>query len=91
MDRKRIRDEVIEILCHKLPALPLPGEDPEFDYEAQELVPEVTDNNLDIAEVVMDLEDAFDVPFGDTQPGDKGMEKIGDIVDYLNGLVGDKT
>ena len=25
MDRKRISDEVIEILCHKLLTLPLPG------------------------------------------------------------------
>ena len=89
MDRKRIRDEVIEILCHKLPALPLPDEDPEFDYEAQALVPDVTDNNLDIAEVVMDLEDAFDVPFDGPQPGEEGMETIGDIVDYLQTKVGE--
>lgn len=89
MDRKRIRDEVIEILCHKLPALPLPDEDPDFDYESQALVPDVTDNQLDIAEVVMDLEDAFDVPFNDAQPGDPGMETIGEIVAYLQERVGE--
>jgi len=89
MDRKRIRDEVIEILCHKLPALPLPNEEPDFDYESQVLVPDVTDNNLDIAEVVMDLEDAFDVPFDGPDPGDEGMETIRDVVDFLQSKVGD--
>ncbi|MDA3962211.1 MAG: hypothetical protein PF961_15580 [Planctomycetota bacterium] len=84
MDRKRIRDEVIEILCNKLPALPLPTEDPDFDYDGQVLIPEITDNDLDIAEVVMDLEDAFDVPFSGPQPGEKGMEKIADIIDYIH-------
>lgn len=84
MDRKRIRDEVIEILCNKLPALPLPTEDPEFDYEAQTLVPDITDNDLDIAEVVMDLEDAFDVPFSGAQPGDNDMTTIRDVIEYLH-------
>ena len=34
MDRVRIRDEVIEILCAKLPNLLPPVEDPDFDATA---------------------------------------------------------
>lgn len=83
MDRKRIAEEVVEILCNKLPALPLPVEDPDFDYEGTRLIPDITENKLDIAEVVMDLEDAFDISFSDAQPGDESLPKIGDIIDYI--------
>ena len=87
MDRKRIRDEVIEVLANKLHKLPAPAEgDAEgFDYEAQVLMPEVTDNHLDIAEVAMDLEDAFGVNFEDTLPGGEGMETIGKVIVYIEG------
>jgi hypothetical protein len=85
MDRKRIRDEVVEILAHKLHRLPPPadGEQDGFDYEAQRLVPEITDNHLDIAEVSMDLEDAFGVNFEDVLPGGAGMETIGQVVEFI--------
>jgi len=83
MDRQRISEEVIEILCNKLPQLPLPNEDPKFDYAGQRLVPEITDNDLDIAEVIMDLEDAFDIVFDAPSPGSEGMETIGDIISFI--------
>ncbi len=90
MDRKRIREEVIEILANKLHKLPTPppsweDDDEEFDYDGQVLRPEVTDNHLDIAEVAMDLEDAFGINFEETMPGDAGMETIGKVVDYIDG------
>ena len=84
MDRKRIRDEVIEILCHKLHNLPHPGDDEEFDYDHQALVPDITKDPLDIAEVSMDLEDAFGVNFEEALPGEAGLETIGKVVDYLD-------
>lgn len=83
MDRKRIRDEAIEILANKLHKLPPPGDDPEFDYEGQKLRPEITDNHLDIAEVAMDLEDAFGFNFEDKLPGDEGLESIGQVIDLI--------
>ena len=87
MDHKRIREEVIEILAnklHKLPAPPPSWEDPDdFDYEAQALKPDITDNHLDIAEVSMDLEDAFGINFEDSLPGDAGMETIGQVVTFI--------
>jgi acyl carrier protein len=95
MDRKRIREEVIEILANKLHKLPPPppsweeeGEDEEpFDYDAQVIKPEITDNHLDIAEVAMDLEDAFGVNFEDALPGDAGMESIGKVIDYIQARI----
>ena len=84
MDRKRIREEVIEILCTKLHNLPHPGDDDSFDYEHQALVPEITKDPLDIAEVAMDLEDAFGVNFEEALPGEPGLETIGKIVEYLD-------
>jgi acyl carrier protein len=90
MEKKRIREEVIEILCHKLHNLPHPGDDEEFDYDKQTLVPDITKDPLDIAEVAMDLEDAFGVNFDESLPGDAGMETIGRVVDYLDRRINDE-
>lgn len=84
MDKKRIRDEVIEILCNKLHNLPPPNDEDDFDYEHQALVPDITKDPLDVAEVAMDLEDAFGVNFEEALPGDNGMETIGKVVEYLD-------
>ena len=89
MDRKRVADEVIEILAnklHNLPPLPVHPDDEEepFDYEAQRLIPDVTENTLDIAEVSMDLEDAFGINFDEILPGGEGMETIGNVVDHIH-------
>ncbi|MFW5830289.1 MAG: hypothetical protein ACOCXA_08515, partial [Planctomycetota bacterium] len=87
LDRKRIADEVIELLCAKLHTLPLPQDADDFDYESQKLTQDVTEDPLDIAEVTMDLEDAFGISFDDTQPGEKGLETIGEIIDTINDMV----
>jgi acyl carrier protein len=84
MDKKRIRDEVIEILCNKLHNLPHPGDDDSFDYEHQALVPDITKDPLDIAEVSMDLEDAFGVNFDEALPGEANLETIGKVIDYID-------
>jgi acyl carrier protein len=84
MDRKRIAEEVVEILAHKLHNLPPPQDVPDFnEYEHQRLVPDITKDPLDIAEVAMDLEDAFGVNFEDTLPGEAGLETIGQVIEYL--------
>ncbi len=90
MDRHRIKDEVIELLCNKLHALPLPSDDPDFDYEAQEFIPSITDNPLDIAEIAMDLEDAFGINFEEILPGDDGLRTIGEIIDFIEHRIADK-
>ena len=84
MEKKRIREEVIEIMCNKLHNLPHPGDDDEFDYDKQALVPDITKDPLDIAEVSMDLEDAFGVNFDEALPGEAGLETIGRVVDFLD-------
>jgi hypothetical protein len=85
MDAKRIRDEVIEILANKLHRLPtlVDGDSDGFDFAAQKLVPDITDNHLDIAEVAMDIEDAFGVNFEEVLPGGQGMETIGQVIEFV--------
>ena len=83
MDRKRIFDEVVEILSNKLHQLPPPADADGFDYETQRLIPDITNNHLDIAEVSMDLEDAFGVNFEDSLPGGEQLETIGQVVDFI--------
>lgn len=85
MDRKRIADEVVEIMSNKLHNLPHPQDVADFsEYEHQRLVPDITKDPLDIAEVAMDLEDAFGVNFEEALPGEAGMETIGQVIDYLS-------
>ena len=85
MDAKRIRDEVIEILANKLHRLPtlVDGDSDGFDFAAQKLVPDITDNHLDIAEVAMDIEDASGVNFEEVLPGGQGMETIGQVIEFV--------
>lgn len=90
MDRKRIHDEVVEILAAKLHNLPALHPDEEFDYENQKLVPEITKEPLDIAEVGMDLEDAFGINFEEAMPGDPGMETIGKLIDFVASRVAER-
>lgn len=83
MDRKRIADETIEILCNKLHALPLPAEDPEFEFDTMHFIPDITQDPLDIAEVTMDLEDAFGFNFNEHELGKEGLETIGQLIDFI--------
>ena len=87
MDRTRIMEEVVEILANKLHQLPTPPSDrdadPDFDYENQ-VFSELVQHHLDIAEVSMDLEDAFGVNFEETLPGGAGLETIGQVVDFIH-------
>ncbi|MCS6970830.1 MAG: acyl carrier protein [Planctomycetota bacterium] len=90
MDVDRVRSEVLEILTHKLHKLPplADGLANGFDYEGQRLVPDITDNHLDIAEVAMDLEDAFGINFEETLPGGPGMETIGQVIAFIIAKLG---
>ena len=84
MDRARVKDEVIEVLCKKLYRL---GEinSPVADIEEKVIFSDdVTKDELDIAEIVMDLEDAFGVVFTELVPGEQGLETVGEIIDHLH-------
>jgi hypothetical protein len=85
LNRTRIRDELIELLCEKLLNLPTPHDvEPDHDYESTRLMPDITDNELDLAEVAMDIEDAFGIAFEDNHlPGGRDLETIGKIIDYI--------
>lgn len=90
MNRQRIHEEVVELLCHKLPQLPLPSEEPLFDYDTQKLVPDVTANELDIAEIAMDIEDAFGIVL-DQQLGSEELPTIGSISDYIHAQLAERS
>lgn len=82
MDRARILEEVVEIISHKLHSLPPWGQYLPPDYEIRTFTPELTLNGLDIAEVGMDIEDAFGVAF-EHDLGTPGLQTIGQVVDYI--------
>ena len=83
MDRKRVAEEIIAIMCRKLLRLPRPTEEPHFDYEGQIISPNVTRNHLDIAEVVMEIEDNFGIVFDGPEPGDDS-ETIGHVINFVH-------
>ena len=87
LSRARIRDELIELLCEKLLNLHTPHDvEPDYDYESIRLMPDITDNELDLAEVAMDIEDAFGIAFEDNHlPGGRDLETIGKIIDFIAG------
>ena len=84
MDRNRVAEEIIAIMCRKLLRLPRPTEEPHFDYEGQIISPNVTRNHLDIAEVVMEIEDNFGIVFDGPEPGDDSMKTIGHVIDFVH-------
>ena len=74
LDHERIRDELIELLCEKLLNLPTPHDvEPDYDYESVRLPPDI-DNELDLAEVAMDIEDALGIAFEDKSPPPQGRD-----------------
>jgi len=83
MELERISEEVIEIFTNKLTRLPPMNVGSAFDFTNQIIVPDITDDPLDIAELTMALEDAFEILFEDKIPGDSGMETIKDVVQYV--------
>jgi acyl carrier protein len=84
MERARILEEVVEIVAHKLSSLPAWGRYQPADYEIRKFNPELTLNHLDLAEVAMDIEDAFGVAF-EHDLGQPGFETIAQVVDYIDG------
>lgn len=101
MERVRIRAEVIELLAHKLyalPGIPANGDEGGFEYDSARIRTTkddkgevehqgLTDNPLDLHEVGMDIEDAFGVSFDDKLPGDEGLETVADVVEHVHARV----
>ena len=72
-----IRNKVIDIIADRL------SRDKATITEASNIVADLVADSLDIAEIMMDLEDAFGVKLEE----DQDLKTIGDVIKYLEGKV----
>jgi acyl carrier protein len=72
-----IRNKVIDIIADRL------SRDKATITEASNIVADLGADSLDIAEIMMDLEDAFGVKLEE----DQDLKTIGDVIKYLEGKV----
>ena len=72
-----IRNKVIEIIADRL------SRDKATITEASNVVADLGADSLDIAEIMMDLEDAFGVKLEE----DQDLKTIGDVIKYIEGKV----
>jgi acyl carrier protein len=75
-----VRNKVIEIIADRL------SRDKATITEASNVIADLGADSLDIAEIMMDLEDAFGVKLEE----DQDLKTIGDIVKYIEGKVAAK-
>jgi acyl carrier protein len=72
-----IRNKVIDIIADRL------SRDKATITEASNIVADLGADSLDIAEIMMDLEDAFGVKLEE----DQDLKTIGDVIKYIEGKV----
>jgi acyl carrier protein len=72
-----IRNKVIDIIADRL------SRDKATITEASNIVADLGADSLDIAEIMMDLEDAFGVKLEE----DQDLKTIGDVIKYLEGKI----
>ena len=72
-----IRNKVIDIIADRL------SRDKATITEASNVIADLGADSLDIAEIMMDLEDAFGVKLEE----DQDLKTIGDIIKYIEGKV----
>ncbi len=72
-----IRNKVIDIIADRL------SKDKATITDASNIIADLGADSLDIAEIMMDLEDAFGVKLEE----DQELKTIGDIVTYIEGKV----
>ena len=75
-----IRTKVIDIIADRL------SRDKATITDASNVITDLGADSLDIAEIMMDLEDAFGVKLEE----DQDLKTIGDIVKYIEGKVAQK-
>lgn len=75
-----VRNKVIEIIADRL------SRDKASITEASNVIADLGADSLDIAEIMMDLEDQFGVKLEE----DQDLKTIGDIVKYIEGKVAAK-
>ena len=62
--------------------------EPDYDYESVRLLPDITDNELDLLKR-HDIEDAY-IAFEDNLPGGRDLETIGKVNDFISQSLKDR-
>lgn len=78
-----IKSKVIEIIAERL------SKDADSINENSNVVADLGADSLDIAEIMMDLEDAFGIKLEDDQA--EGPKTVADIIAYIEGKVAEKN
>jgi acyl carrier protein len=73
-----IRNKVIEIISERL------SKESDTITDESNVIADLGADSLDIAEIMMDLEDAFGIKL---EEENDGLKTIGDIVSYIEGKV----
>ena len=76
-----IRTKVIETIAERL------SKDKATITDASTVIADLGADSLDVAEIMMDLEDAFDIK---VEEENEGLKTIGDIVSFIESKVGAK-
>ena len=75
-----IQNKVIEIIAERL------GKEADGITPESNVVADLGADSLDIAEIMMDLEDAFGIKLEDENA--EGPKTVGDIINYIQGKLG---
>jgi acyl carrier protein len=78
-----VQTKVIEIIAERL------SKDSSGITEASNVVADLGADSLDIAEIMMDLEDAFGIKLEDDQA--EGPKTVGDIITFIESKVAEKN
>jgi acyl carrier protein len=78
-----VKSKVIEIIAERL------SKDAESINENSNVVADLGADSLDIAEIMMDLEDAFGIKLEDDQA--EGPKTVGDIIAFIESKVAEKN
>jgi len=78
-----VKTKVIEIIAERL------SKDADSITENSNVVADLGADSLDIAEIMMDLEDAFGIKLEDDQA--EGPKTVGDIITFIESKVAEKN
>lgn len=74
-----VYDTVRELLAHQLEI------DPSVINMETDVIDDLGADSLDVVELIMAIEDEYDIVI--TDEGVSGMTKVGEVVEYLEGLI----
>ena len=82
VDREKIKERVIQIVCDNL------GVNKEQVTESTSFIEDVGADSLDIVELVMELEEEFEITIPDEEA--EKIKTVGEAIDYIVKELGNK-